>query len=161
MYGQIYFAHFSGQAETTAFDLWELLAPADMCLALHMITFSQSTEAGDAEAEMLNVVFKRATGSFTSGSGGSSPTLTPKNQGQVAASATLEANNTTIAVVGSGTLTEFWTEAFNVQAGYQHLPIPENRFILSPSTALIVTMSSTPADSVTFNATIVWEEIGG
>lgn len=159
--GMRYSASFSAVAVSAAQDLFELLAPADACIAIHSIRLGQSSDFGDAQAEGLEVTLKRATGSYTSGSGGTSPSKNALESGFSAAGATVEANNTTQAAVGTGTLTKFMHDTFNIQIGWLYQPVPEERIILSPSQALILSLDSAPADAITMSGTIVWEEIGG
>jgi hypothetical protein len=140
-----------------AFDAFELLAASGKPFILHEIVLGQSSDYGDAAAEGLSVQIKRATGSYTSGSGGSSVTPT-KNTNDPAAAATADVMNTTQALVGSGTLTTLRAEPFNVQAGYQYLPPPEQRKTFLPSEACIVSVSA-PADAVTISGTAVIEEL--
>ena len=158
--GRVYSAQVNGVAATAAQDVFELLTPADLVVCVHSVFIGQTTDAGDAEAEMLGVQIKRGSGSITSGSGGSTPSMFPHVFSDTAASCTLEANNTTIAVVGAGALSILQAESFNVQAGWYYTPTPEERIWLSPSQYFIVTMTA-PADSITLNARIVFEEIGG
>jgi hypothetical protein len=149
---------------TNAFDVFELVAPADSTVVIHSIVFGQSGTAdfGDAQAEGLPMELLRASGTTTSGSGGSTPTPAPHSFGDPAFGGTLEASNTTVLVVNTGALTTIRSEAFNVQAGYQYLPTPEERIILSPSQSLVVRIPVGPADAIaTTYATITFEECGG
>jgi hypothetical protein len=59
-----------------AFDAWEVLAASGKPFRLHEVVIGQSSDYGDAAAEGLSIQIKRATGSYTSGSGGSSVTPT-------------------------------------------------------------------------------------
>jgi hypothetical protein len=149
---------------TNAFDVFELTAPSDACLVIHSIFVGQAGTAdyGDAEAEGLTVQLKRASGSFTSGSGGTTPTPAPHSFGDAATGATLEASNTTIAAVGTGALTVLRSETFNVQAGWYYTPTPEERIVLSPGQALVVSIPVGPADAFSaLAASITFEEQGG
>lgn len=159
MYGEMYRAAFSAVAVTAAQDFFEVTAPADAAIVIHSVKLSQSTDAGDAEAEMLEVELHRREGAFTSGSGGSSITPEPRNTGGAAAGATVEANNTTEAT--GGTLAVLEAEAFNVQIGYLFQPTPEERIVVSPTDAFIVNLPTAPADSITVSGVVVFEEIGG
>ncbi len=149
---------------TNAFDVFELVAPADSVVVIHSIVFGQSGTAdfGDAQAEGLPMELIRLSGSTTSGSNGTTPTPAPHSFGDPAFGGTLEASNTTVAVVNTGVLTTIRSEAFNVQAGYQYLPTPEERIVLSPSQSLVVRIPVGPADAIaTTYASITFEEVGG
>lgn len=157
MRGRIYTVPSGQDAETAAQDIFELTAPATGIIALVGLQIGQTTEAGDAAAEMLEVTIRRAVGGFTSGSGGQAITPVPARQGDVAASFTAEANNTT--VITGGTITDVVTDAWNVQGGYLWLPPDGFEISCHPTDAIVVSISA-PADSVTFAATAWVEEIG-
>lgn len=159
--GRMYVGEFTGVAKTAAGDMIELIAPSDAVLVIHEVKVTQSTEAGDAQSEQLDVVFKRASGTYTSGSGGSTATPRPMNFGDAAFGGTLETNNSTPASAGTGVLNTLFTMAENVHNGWHYLPTPEARVVISPSQALVVALGTSPADSVTFNLYVVFEEIGG
>jgi hypothetical protein len=139
---------------TAAQDLFELVAPTDMSVAIHGLILSQSSDAGDSESEQINILIHRGT---TSGSAGSTPTPAPMHVGDAASTVTVEANNTTQGTEG----TILHSECFNVMAGLQIWWTPETRPIISPSGRIIVEMQSTLADAVTMSGTIYFEEIGG
>lgn len=159
--GMMYTAQFNGVAVTAQQDFFELLAPADCVVYVHMIQLTQTTELGDAGEEQLAILLKRGVGSVTSGSGGSTPTPAKLESGFAAAGSTVEANNTTKMVVGSGTITTIEPDSWNVRAEKVWLMPPELRIILSPSERLTVELGTTPADSITMNGVIKFEEVGG
>lgn len=155
--GRFYSASFSAVAVSAAVDVFEVLAATGKPFVLHEIVIAQSSDYGDAQAEGLSVLIKRATGSYTSGSGGSTATPARHLTNDAAAGPTVETNNTTQASAGSGALTTVRAEAFNVQAGYQYLPPPEQRILFLPAEALVVSITA-PADAVTLSGTVVIEE---
>ena len=152
--GRLYAAVFEEVAVTAIQDLFELVAPADAAVIIHSVTITQSSDAGDAQAEMLPILIHRGT---ASGSGGSSVTPSPLAVGDAAFGGTVEANNTTQSAEG----TFVHAEAFNIQIGFYYLPTPESRPVVSPSGLFIVELQSAPSDSLTVNGTIVFEEVGG
>lgn len=156
--GRLYTASFSAVAVSAAVDCFEILAASGKPFFLHEVTLSQSSDYGDAAAEGLSVLLKRATGSYTSGSGGSTATPRPHSTNDAAAGPTAETNNTTQAAAGSGALVTLRAEAFNVQAGYQYLPTPEQRPLFLPGEALVVSITA-PADAVTLSGSVVFEEL--
>lgn len=159
--GRVYIAQFAGSAKTAAGDLFEVICPADAVLIIHEIRITQSTEAGDAQSEQMQVTVKRASGTYTSGSGGGSATAVPVSFGDPAFGGTVETNNSTPASAGTGALTTLMTISENVHNGFHYLPTPETRIQISPSQALVVALASTPADSITFDGVVVFEELGG
>jgi hypothetical protein len=154
--GMMYAATFGAVAVTAAQDAFEIVAPSTKCVVIHEIALEQSSDAGDAQAELLRVQAIR--GFTTSGSGGSSVTPAPLENGSAAAGSTVEANNTTVAT--TGTTATLFDRAFNVQIGFFWQPTPECRVVLSPSQRLVVRIPA-PADSLTMHGTMIFEEIGG
>lgn len=152
--GRKYAAVFEEIAVTVAQDLFEVVAPADGTVVVHSVTITQSSDAGDAQAEMLPILIHRGT---ATGSGGTTITPSPLSEGDAAFGGVVEANNTTQSVEG----TFLHGEAFNVQIGFYYLPPPEDRVEVSPSQLFIVELQAAPDDSLTMNGTIVFEEIGG
>lgn len=152
--GRIYSATFEQVAVSAAQDLFEINAPSDAIVAVHAVSISQSSDAGDVEAEQLNLLIHRGS---TSGSGGSSLTARPLQTGDAAFGGTIEANNTTQSTEG----VILHSESFSVVAGTSIIWTPELRPIISPSGRLIVELQTTPADALTMSGTIYFEEIGG
>ncbi len=152
--GRMYTAVFEEVAVTTAIDLFELVAPADMAVAIHGVMISQSSDAGDAESEQLQVLIHRGTGS---GSGGTTPTPSPLVVSTTASTVVVECVNDTQGTEGA----HIHAEAYNIMAGLTIWWPPEVRPIISPSGRLIVEQQTAPGDSVTMSGTIYFEEIGG
>lgn len=157
--GRMYRAPFSAVSVSAAVDVFEVLAANGLPFVLHSVVLGQSSDYGDAQAEGLSVLVKRATGSYTSGSGGSTVTPT-KSTNDPSAGPTPETNNTTQASAGSGALTTIHADAFNVQGGFQFLPTPEERASLTflPTEACVVSITA-PADAITLSGTLVFEEL--
>lgn len=143
-------------AVTVAVDVWEILVPAGKTVYIHEILLTQTTEEGDAQAEMLGVLIKRGVGA-TSGSGGSTQAGVPHMSTGTGAP-TAETLNTTQASAGSGSLTTIRADGFNVQGGYQYLPPPEQRLTFIAAEMLVVSIEA-PADSTNICGTLVIEVI--
>lgn len=156
--GRFYSASFSAASVSAAVDVFEVLASTGKPFVLHEVVLAQSSDYGDAAAEGLSILVKRATGSYTSGSGGSTATPAKHNTNDAAAGPTVETNNTTQASAGTGALTTIRAEAFNVQAGWQYLPTPEQRPFFLPAEACVVSLTA-PADAITLSGTLVFEEL--
>jgi hypothetical protein len=150
-----YAATFSAIAASAAQDVFEIVAPSGAKVAIREIVLGQYSDFGDAEAELLSLLMLR--GYTTSGSGGASVTPSPLRSGEAAASSTVERNNTTVA--SSGSPVTLRSESFNVAAGYRYYPVPEERIILAPSERFVVRITA-PADAITLNGTLVFDEIG-
>ena len=153
----IFVATFAGVSVAAAQDVFEIVAPATTRLKIREIRLGQYSDAGDAAAEMLSVQIIR--GFTTSGSGGSS--VTPVNlspvSGAAASVATVEANNTTVAADGTGLVV--MADSFNVMRGWRYCPLPEERIEVGVSQRLVVRITA-PADALSMNGTVLFEEIG-
>lgn len=132
-------------------DLIEVASPSDAITILHGFEFTQST---DVDSEQLRGTLSRAS---TSGSGGSTATPRPLEVGDAAYGGVVETQNGTPA----GTLTTIHTFGFNVLNGYQWLPTPELRPMLSPSGIAVLRLETVPADALTVEITLWLEEVGG
>ncbi len=153
----IFTATFSAIAVSAAQDVFEIVAPADSKIAIREVRLGQYSDAGDAAAEMLSVLIIK--GYTTSGSGGASVTAAPVqgHTGALTSTATVERNNTTIAA--DGTAVVMVADAFNVQSGWIYIPAPEERIVVPVSGRLVVRITA-PADAVTMNGTLVFEQVG-
>ena len=159
--GRIYTATFKAVAVTAQQDFFEVLAPSDAVVVIHSWFLSQTTETGDAAEEMLQLTTNRGIGSVTSGSGGSTATAQPREDGDAAFGGTVEINNTTKMATGSGSLEELEAHAWNIRVPYQVIYTPETRPVISPSNRWTIELETTPADSITISGMILLEEIGG
>lgn len=149
--GRVYAIPFAAVAITAAQDLVELSPADDKPIELIGWHLGQTSDAGDAQDEQLQLTVIR--GHTTSGSGGSSATPAPLNPGDAAASFAAEINNTTIAA--SGTTVTLFASAWNVRAGSDvWLPEDVRPRATQGNTTLVVRMSA-PADSITTNG-VFW-----
>lgn len=150
--GRIYTASISEVAVSAAQDLFELTAPSTGMVRILSARWGQSSDAGDAAAELLPWNLTRYA---TSGSGGSTPTPAPHSVGHAASGVTVEANNTT----QGGTPTVVLSDCWNVQAGYLYQPPPEEMVTIPPSGILAIEFPSAPADSITVSGSVTFEEL--
>jgi hypothetical protein len=158
----IYSATFSAVGVTAAQDVFEIAAPSDSYVMIREIRIGQYSDFGDAAAEILSVLVIR--NHTTTGSGGSA--VTPVNwqpvTGGLTATSTVAANNTTVAT--SGTTATLISDTMNVAAGWWW-EAPRDRqgkvqgLQIKPSQRLVVRITA-PADSLTMNGTLVFEELG-
>lgn len=159
MLGRVYAVPMAFTAQSAALDAFELIAPANGIIALVAVKLGQTTVLTDTNEFIAQVTIKRATGAYTSGSGGGTPTPVPMLQGDVAASFTAETRNTTQAVAGSGALTTVDLDAWNLRSPFLWLP-PERLWINAHDTDAIVVSVSDPGTSVSVGGTAYVEEIG-
>ena len=149
--GRVYAIPFAAVAITAAQDLVEISPADDKPIELIGWHLGQTSDAGDAQDEQLQLTVIR--GHTSSGSGGHSATPAPLNPGDAAASFAAEINNTTIA--SSGTTVTLFASAWNVRAGSDvWLPEDVRPRASQGNTTLVVRMSA-PADSITANG-VFW-----
>lgn len=158
--GRMVIVQFAAVAATAAQDLFEIKASSTQPLILHEVRITQYSDVGDAASEALSFTVKRFAGSYTSGSGGSSPTPALLDSADSATGVTCEANNTSRAAVGTGSLTTLLTTADNIAPGWHFLPTPECRPKCKPAEGFIIGLETAPADSLTINGYAIVEEIG-
>lgn len=152
--GRMYTVTTGPLAATAAKDMLTLAAPADLIVAVHWWQITNSSDAGDAESEQLRAILSRVA---AAGSGGSSVTPVKLSEGDVASSVTCTKTNTTQAATPS----TIDARSFNVMAGVEVIYTPESRPIISPSKIAVLSLETVPADSITLEAIICFEEIGG
>lgn len=156
MSGRTYAVTFSAVAISAAQDVFEITPADDKPCEIVSIEIGQTTEAGDAADEMLGVQIIR--GFTSSGSGGSAATPAPLRPADTAAGFSAEVNNTTVAT--TGTTTTLHSAAFNVRAGWMYIPPLDARPVVNQGNTSLVVRLTAPADSVTFNGTMIVRELG-
>jgi hypothetical protein len=158
MSGRTYAIHFANVAVTAVQDLLEINAASNKPIELVSLCLGQSSDAGDAQDEMLRIEIGR--GNTTSGSGGGTVTPSPMNPDDAAAGFTAETNNTTQAT--GGTRAILHADTFNVRAGYQFMwPLDSRPQAKSDSgkNALCIALPGAPADSLTMSGCAVVREL--
>lgn len=151
---RVYTVEFESDAATTADDLFELDAAAEHPIELFGIFITQSTEFADAAEEMIR--YRIIRGHTTSGSGGSTATPRPADDGDAAAGFTCETNNTTIA--SAGTAVNLYSGNFNLRIG-EALWLPEGSGFWTRGTSLLVArLVAAPTDSTSFTGTLFVRE---
>lgn len=158
--GRGYTCVLAPTAFTAAFDIFELTPADDKSLQVCGIVIGQTTEITDAQDEQLEIKIMRGGTAMTSGSGGTAAanavSVDATGQGS---GFTFEAGNTTLATFTSGVT--LWEDTMNVRSGWQLWLPPEAWFGVSQGNGgLVVRMNSTPADSITFDASMLVYENG-
>lgn len=143
----------AGVAVTAAFDAIEL-TPATGIIKVKRLCIWQTTDLGDAAEEVLRVSWIR--GYTTSGSGGQTTVQTPLNAFDSAATVTAELLNTTVA--SAGTPVPLAVMGWNIRIPLDVL-YPPGEEIISRGTTRLVCRVSAPADSITCNASCLYEQM--
>lgn len=154
MAGRSYSVVFSAVAVTAAQDIFEITPADDKPVNILGLFIGQSSDAGDAQDEMLQVSIIR--GFTASGTGGSAATPAPLDNIDTAAGFTAEVNNTTVA--NTGTSVTLHTDTFNVRAGYQIWFPPECYPRATQANTTLVVRITAPADSLTMSGTLYVQE---
>ncbi len=156
MLGRLVIIDTGYQTVSAVQDLLEVKLGSSQAGFVLRAKIMQSSDESATEAEEIQVNVKRATGSYTAGSGGSTATVVKGMSGNASDGlATKNRNNTTQAVAGSGTLEVLEPGVFNVLAGeWEFAGTPELNFPIGPSEAVILGLDEAPTDALTLRATI-------
>jgi len=155
--GRVYTVTFANLSLTgDGDDLLEVIAasgkPLQVLAALFSLYESETNEQLTGEIRL-------ATGSYTSGSGGSAVTPTKASSTLPAASFSAEKGNSTSASAGTGALTAMHTEGFPSQGGWAWLPTPEQRPVLQGGEAIVFHLVKGTASASGWNGTVYVEEL--
>lgn len=163
MQGPIFTATFEAVAVAAAQDLFSLLAHSSSRIAICRIEIGQYSDAGDAASELLPIRFR--VGATVAGSVGTAPAPQNTKPWSRVAVTVARANDTTQA--NTGTIVTKYAGVWNVQAGFLYAPKwdPENlsldeRLHVDAGTRFVLDSPSAPADSLTCNGTIWFQETG-
>lgn len=155
--GRIYYIDIAPAAVTVAADVVEITPADDKPIVVHGFEIFQTTDLGDAQEEVIGLLWVR--GHTTSGSGGSAPTPRPANPSDAAAGFTAETLNTTAASVG--TTVNLARHGWNIRIPTPVTYTPEMRPMASQAnTTLVLRMAAAPADSITISGYVCVEELG-
>lgn len=157
--GVLYSTQTSAVTLAEARDFYEVLAATAKPVLIHGWFLYQISDVGDAAEEIVRLDVVRGVGTVTSGSGGTSPSVHPINDNHAAVAATIEANNTTRMVVGTGTLETLESYGWNVRIPWFHLFTPELRPRVNPGDRWTLALPTAPTDALTFGSTLWLEEI--
>lgn len=148
--GRIYTAVFNAVSVSAVQDFFRISAPADSSVVIHELEISCLTTT----SEVLKLMIHRGS---TDGSGGTTPTATPKSLGDAAFGGSVGVNNTTQSTDG----TILRVSYFNLLSGYFWVPTPETQDMVSPSARWVAALEVAPSSAVTMSGTVTFEEIGG
>lgn len=150
-----YTVTFSPTSETVAVDLIALVAASNIPIKIRALRVWQTSDVGDAQDEVLTVLFVR--GNTVAGSGGAAATPALVNPKDAAVSFTARAGDTTAA--SSGTAVTVYSTGWNVRAPLEIVfPEDQMRGTDNGSGFLVVRLAAAPADAVTIGCQVdVWE----
>lgn len=151
--GRVYTATFTSIAQTTSGDVLQIVNAADSTARLLSASYTQTSEAGDTQAEQGLMLVQRAT---SAGTGGTAVSANAIAIGDAADGATILRHNT----VDATTLTVLIAEGFNWQIGWFFTPTNHQEIEWGGSDILVFNLGTVPADSITTSMTVWFEEIG-
>lgn len=156
MLGRLIYCDTDWQTVAAVQDLLEIKLGSTQAGFVTGWKIMQSSLEGTSSVYKDKISLKRATGSYTSGSGGGAPTIVKGMSNDPAHGlALVERNNTTQALVGSGTLDVIDADAFNESSGVLDMTyIPEEWKPIGPSEAVILALDEAPSASGTFRAVL-------
>jgi hypothetical protein len=134
-------------------DLVSIQTTSGMVMEIDEIVLGQITASTVGN---LRCTFKRFSGAYSIGSGGSSVTPRPHVFGDTAATCTARANDTV--QTSSGTSVTLDADAINVINGYVKLPAPEDRWSFTISQAFVWSLDSAPGGSETMSVKATFRE---
>lgn len=155
--GRKYYVDLPPTAVTVAADLVELTPADDKPIRVLGMNLGQTSDTGDAQEELISLVWVR--GHTTSGSGGSTSTPRPTNPSDSASGFTTEIFNTTAA--STGTTVNLARHVWNVRVPVERPYTPDEVMeATQANTTLVLRMAAAPADSLTIAGCILVEEMG-
>jgi hypothetical protein len=132
-------------------DLIEINPASNKPVKLRRFIIGQISEMGDTAEEGLRISVIRLPATFTSGSGGSTVTKTyPRSGTSVAAGATIEANNTTVATT-TGTAETLYELSWNIRQTPAEFAWYDDEFMptVANGEGLVLRLQNTVADDIT------------
>ena len=149
--GRMYTVQFSDVAVTAQQDLFQIEALVTPTI-IHAVYISQTTDVGDSAAENLRINIHRATDAVTD-----DLATVQLDKGDATQTADVAINETSQLTTG---LEVIHAEVWNIALPFIWLPPPEMRIIGEVGNVIMVSLETTPADSITMSGTIYFEEQG-
>ena len=163
--GRVYTVDLTADVITSAggdHDFFELRVALGKPIRIIGLFLGQETELGDAAEEFVRYAILEMTGgTFTSGTGGATPTPEPVLANDPAAGFAADAANPTVAT-STGTTARKHSDTFNIRAGLQIWFPPNAQHTIPADDAdntLLVRLESSLADDATFSGTVYVEEM--
>lgn len=153
MYGRIYTIRTAPTAVSAALDVLEVTPASNKPVIVHRVVVSPTASETN---QQVQVTVKTLTATVTSGSGGSTPTIHPKNTNDTTAAFAVEAFNTTRATT-SGTTHYHAEEGFASQGGFEYLPYVSERPVVHNGQAFVVGIEESLAGAVVAAYAVVEE----
>jgi hypothetical protein len=151
----MYSVNFAGVSVSAAQDLINITATANMAFKIHRIEIGQ---IGLTAWAALPIKLVRLPATVTAGSGGSAVTPSRMNNGDLAATVTARANDTTPAST-SGSASILLARDWELLNGFLVVFTPDERPVIAPSQAVSLNLPNAPSSATTVSATVLVEEL--
>lgn len=152
---RVYSTYFDNVSISAIQDVLSLKAGAANGIEIHQIDLTAGGVTTPAE---IRLRIKVLPATVTQGSGGSTPVISPVDDGDTKTStATAHANDTTQATSG-GTIKILEAHQWNVLMPWQWLPPPEDRIVIQAAEGFVVDFPAAPS-ATSVSGTIKWREI--
>jgi len=152
---RVYAVPFKNVSIAAVQDIIGIYAGSSKALEIHEIRLGQTSIT---TASQLRVTMRRLPATVTSGSVGAAVTPVPQNKNDTAATFTARANDTTQATT-SGTALDYTPDVWNLVNGYDMLYAPEDRPVINPNEAFIVSLDQTPGSSMNSSGVVIVAEL--
>ena len=149
---RVYSISFFGISVSGISDLLEIEAPTSGMIEIRSVRLGQTTDAGDAQAELLSVSLTRYS---TNGTGGTAVTPRPHNLGHAALTGdgqTYFRNRT----AQGGTPIEVVQDVWNIQAPWLYVPVHDERIWIPPAGILSLELTKAPGSALDMTSTITF-----
>jgi hypothetical protein len=155
MTGRMYSINFADVSVSATQDLINITATAGMAFKIHRIELGQRTLTA-WESKPVKLI--RLPVTVTAGSGGTTVTPRPMNNGDAAATVTAHANDTTAATT-SGTATTLMARDWEFLNGFLVVFTPDERPVIAPSQTVALNLPTAPSGATLASGTILIEEL--
>lgn len=154
--GRVYEASFNEVSVSAVQDLFMLQTTSGMACKILEVAFDQKSTSTLA---FYGLVFRRFSGSYAAGSGGSSATINKHNFGDAGATCTVGVNETTPTAISSGAQANIRNDVFNIINGYEYFWPQDKEIIMAPSQAFCVYLEDAPGSAINISGALVFEEL--
>jgi hypothetical protein len=152
--GRIYTVPLNNVSVGVVMDVIAVYAGAVKAFTVHEVDLGQT---GQTTVGNLRIRLRVLPATVTAGTGGAVGTVNRKNLNDTAAVVTSRTNDTTQATTSGTAVDE--PDVWNPINGYQKLYPPEDRPVVGPNAAFILSLDQAPGAAFTCNGVITVEEL--
>jgi hypothetical protein len=157
--GRMYSAFIDATAVAAVCEIFFIAAPTDAVVVIHQIVITQ--DASETSEQLPLNIFRTVTNQSAKGTAN---TPTPHEVGTPAFGGVVRTNILTAETLATET-TMIQRQSQNQLNGWNILPTPETRIVLSPTAGvaayLVIKLDVAPSASINISGFVTFEEIGG